>query len=261
MLVDSHCHLDHLDLSDYQGSLHTLLQAARDRGVTGFLSVGVDLESSRKLILLTEEYDDVKVSVGVHPLQKSRPAIPEISELVTLGKHLGVVAIGETGLDNYYDSESADWQQESFARHLQAASALAKPVIVHSRDARDETIAILRQHADVNAAGVIHCFTETWEMARDAMDLNFYISFSGIITFRNASELREVVKKVPLDRMLVETDAPWLAPVPYRGKQNEPKYVVEVAKTVAEIKGLSYEEVVETTTHNVEQLFFKSSVR
>lgn len=257
MLVDSHCHLDHLDLTDYQNSLSELLQAARNRGVSRFLSVGVDLESSRKLIPLTDEYPDVKVSVGVHPLQKVRPAIPEVAELLELGAHPGVAAIGETGLDNYYDSDSAAWQQESFIRHLQAASQLQKPVIVHSREARDETIDILRAHGDTTASGVIHCFTETWEMARDAMELNFYISFSGIITFRNASALREVVKKVPLERMLVETDAPWLTPVPHRGKQNEPQYVVEVAKAVAEIKGVSYEEVAEVTTRNVEQLFFR----
>lgn len=257
MLVDSHCHLDHLDLTDYQNSLPELLQAARNCGVNKFLSVGVDLSSSRKLISLASELSDVSVSIGVHPLQKQRPAIPEVAELVELGGHETVVAIGETGLDNYYDSESADWQQESFIRHLKAAKVLSKPVIIHSREAREETIGILRAHADTQTAGVIHCFTESWDMACEAIDLNFYLSFSGIITFRNASELRAVVKQVPLERILVETDSPWLAPVPHRGKQNEPKYVVEVAKAVAEIKGVSYEEVAEATTHNFEQLFFK----
>jgi TatD DNase family protein len=216
----------------------------------------VDLPSSRKLISLASAFPDVSVSIGVHPLQKQRPAIPDVAELVELGRHPKVVAIGETGLDNFYDSESSDWQQESFIRHLKASKAVSKPVIIHSREARDETIGILRTHADTQIAGVIHCFTESWEMARDAIDLNFYLSFSGIITFRNASALRAVVRQVPLERILVETDAPWLAPVPHRGKQNEPKYVVEVAKAVAEIKGISYEEVAETTTHNFEQLFF-----
>lgn len=258
MLVDSHCHLDHLDLSDYHNSLNDLLQAARKRGVSHFLSVGVDLESSRKLIELATEYPDVNVSVGVHPLQKSRPAIPEISELIALGRHQCVVAIGETGLDNYYDSESIAWQKESFIRHLKAASELAKPVIVHTREAREETLSILRAHANKESSGVLHCFTETWEMARDAIALNFYLSFSGIITFRNASALREVVKKVPLERLLVETDAPWLAPVPHRGKQNEPQFVVEVAKAVADIKGISYEKVAEVTTQNFQKLFFPS---
>lgn len=255
MLVDSHCHLDHLDLAEYQGDLSALLQAARERGVENFLSVGVNLESSKKLIALANEYDDVHVSVGVHPLQETRPPIPEISELITLGSHKSVVAIGETGLDNYYDSDSFEWQQESFIRHLKAASELNKPVIIHTREAKDETLSIMRAHANTQSAGVLHCFTETLEMAHAALDLNFYISFSGIVTFRNASALREVVKQVPLERMLVETDSPWLAPVPHRGKQNEPQFVVEVAKAVAEIKGISFEEVSEVTTENFENLF------
>lgn len=255
MLVDSHCHLDHLDLADYQSNLSDLLQAARKRGVGHFLSVGVNLESSKNLIALANEYDDVSVSVGVHPLQETRPPIPEISELIELGSHKSVVAIGETGLDNYYDRESSEWQQESFIRHLKAASELKKPVIIHTREAKDETLSIMRTHANTHSAGVLHCFTETLEMAHAALDLNFYVSFSGIITFRNASVLREVVKQVPLERMLVETDAPWLAPVPHRGKQNEPQYVVEVAKAVAEIKGISFEEVSEVTTENFEKLF------
>ena len=255
MLVDSHCHLDHLDLAEYQGDLSALLQAARERGVGHFLSVGVNLESSRKLIALANEYDDVNVSVGVHPLQETRPPIPQISELIELGSHKSVVAIGETGLDNYYDSDSSEWQQESFVRHLKAGSELNKPVIIHTREAKDETLSIMRAHANTQSAGVLHCFTETLEMAHAALDLNFYISFSGIITFCNASTLREVVKQVPLDRMLVETDSPWLAPVPHRGKQNEPQFVVEVAKAVAEIKGISFEEVSEVTTENFEKLF------
>lgn len=259
MLVDSHCHLDHLDLTEYQSDLSKLLCAARERGVEHFLSVGVDLPSSKRLITLANEYEDVKVSVGVHPLQEKRPPIPEISELIELGRYNNVVAIGETGLDNYYDSESSEWQQESFIRHLKAASELEKPVIIHTREAVEETLSIMRRHANTDSAGVIHCFTESWDMARAAIEMNFYISFSGIITFRNASELREVVKQVPLERMLVETDAPWLAPVPHRGKQNEPKYVVEVAKAVAEIKGISLEEASEVTTNNFEQLFLGNS--
>jgi len=255
VLVDSHCHLDHLDLAEYKGDLSSLLQAARDRGIGHFLSVGVNLESSKKLISLANKYDDVNVSVGVHPLQETRPLIPEISELIELGSHKSVVAIGETGLDNYYDSDSSEWQQESFIRHLKAASELKKPVIIHTREAKNETLSIMRAYANTQSAGVLHCFTETLEMAHAALDLNFLISFSGIITFRNASALREVVKQVPLERILVETDSPWLAPVPHRGKQNEPQYVVEVAKMVAEIKGISFEEVSEVTTENFEKLF------
>lgn len=255
MLVDSHCHLDHLDLADFQNSLPLLLDSARQRGVGHFLSVGVDLATSAKLIELAESQPDVSVSVGVHPLQRELPPLPEVSELVALASNTKVVAIGETGLDNYYGGDSADWQERSFIHHLQAASQLSKPVIVHTRDARERTLSILREYADTAVGGVIHCFTENWEMAESAMDLNFLISFSGIITFRNASELREVVKRVPLANMLVETDAPWLAPVPYRGKQNQPGYVVEVAKMVAEIKGVSEEEVADVTTANFQRLF------
>ena len=255
MLVDSHCHLDHLDLSDYQNSLDRLLDAARQSGVTQFLSVGVDLPSSSRLVELAQTRDDMLVSVGVHPLQRELPPLPEVTELLSLGSQPGVVAIGETGLDNYYDKDNAEWQEQSFIRHLQAGAQLRKPVIVHTREARAQTLAILRHHASTSSGGVIHCFTENWDMAKAAMDLNFMISFSGIITFRNASALREVVKKVPLENMLVETDAPWLAPVPYRGKQNEPKYVVEVAKAVAEIKGVGWQQVAEVTTANFQRLF------
>ena len=255
MLVDSHCHLDHLDLADHQNSLSHLLEAARQRGVRQFLSVGVDLVTSTKLIEMARSYPDVLVAVGVHPLQRELPPLPEVAELVHLGHQQGVVAIGETGLDNYYDQDNMLWQEQSFIRHLEAAAELKKPVIVHTRDARDQTLAILRAHADSNVGGVIHCFTENWEMAKAAIDLNFMISFSGIITFRNAKELREVVRQVPLESMLVETDAPWLAPVPYRGKQNEPGYVVEVAKMVAEIKGITWQEVAEVTTANFRKRF------
>ena len=165
------------------------------------------------------------------------------------------MAVGETGLDNHYSPDSAAWQEESFIRHLKVAGQLNKPVIVHTRQAQQQTLAILRAHADQEVGGVLHCFTETWAMAEAAIAMNFYISFSGIITFRNASALREVVKKVPLDKLLVETDAPWLAPVPYRGKQNLPGHVVEVAQMVADIKGISYQQVAETTTANFSALF------
>ena len=255
MLVDSHCHLDHLKLEKYQDSLNGLLTAARKRGVNQFLSVGVNLEKSRKLIELAEQYSDVMVSIGVHPLQQDLPPLPEVEQLLELGSHNAVVAIGETGLDNYYSADTHDWQRESFIRHLQAADQLNKPVIVHTRDAREETLEILREHANTESAGVLHCFTESLKMAQAAMELGFYISFSGIITFRNAAELREVVKQVPLERILVETDSPWLAPVPYRGKQNEPQYVVEVAQCVADIKGVSFAKVAEVTTGNFQRLF------
>lgn len=255
MLVDSHCHLDRLDLDKLGLSLDQLLDNARSQGVKGFLSVGVDLDSSARLIELSSSYKDVFVSVGVHPLQDVAQPVPSIERLVELGNHNKVVAIGETGLDNHYAPESSDWQTQSFRNHLLAASELGKPVIVHTREARDETLGLIQECANQESAGVLHCFTESWEMAKAALDMNFYISFSGIITFRNAEELREVVKKVPLDRILVETDCPWLAPVPHRGKQNEPRYVVDVARQVAKLKNLELDQLAEITTGNFNRLF------
>mgnify|MGYP000406547441 CR=1 FL=1 len=254
MLVDSHCHLDHLDLSDREGGLNGVIDAAQARGITHFLSVAVDMTTSRSLIDLTAQFDNVYSSVGVHPLQKTPQPVPSIEELVSLAQQPRVVAIGETGLDNFYSSETIDWQRQSFVNHLQACQEIAKPVIIHTRDAREETIELMRKHTP-SAGGVMHCFTETWEMAEAAIELGFYISFSGIVTFKSADELREVVRRVPLDRILVETDSPWLAPVPHRGKQNEPQYVREVAETVADLKGVSLEQLAEITTQNFHRLF------
>jgi len=254
MLVDSHCHLDRLDLSDRDAGLDGILADARARGITQFLSVAVDLATSASLVELTERYDHVYSSVGVHPLQKIDQPVPEVEQLVALARAPKVVAIGETGLDNFYSAESHQWQRDSFIRHLQASQQTGLPVIIHTRDAREVTLELLRQYP-LQAAGVMHCFTETWEMAEAAIELGFYISFSGIVTFKSADELREVVRRVPLDRILVETDSPWLAPVPHRGKQNEPQYVREVAETVADLKGVSLEQLAEITTQNFHRLF------
>ncbi|MGB2042075.1 MAG: TatD family hydrolase, partial [Porticoccaceae bacterium] len=191
---------------------------------------------------------------GVHPLQKIDQPVPEVEQLVVLASGPKVVAIGETGLDNFYSADTHQWQRESFINHLLASQQTGKPIIIHTRDARDETIQLLRQYP-LQGGGVMHCFTETWEMAEAALELGFYISFSGIITFNSAADLREVVRLVPLERLLVETDSPWLAPVPHRGKQNEPQYVREVAETVAELKGVSLEQLAEITTQNFHRLF------
>ena len=254
MLVDSHCHLDHLDLTDREAGLDGVLADARARGITQFLSVAVDLKSSRSLLELTQQQDHVYSSVGVHPLQKIDQPVPEVEELVALASGPKVVAIGETGLDNFYSADTHQWQRESFINHLLASQQTGKPIIIHTRDARSETIELLRQYP-LQGGGVMHCFTETWEMAEAALELGFYISFSGIITFNSAADLREVVRQVPLERLLVETDSPWLAPVPHRGKQNEPQYVREVAETVAELKGVSLEQLAEITTQNFHRLF------
>ncbi len=264
MLVDSHCHLDRIDLEKTGGDLDDLLAAARERGISRFLSVAVDLASSRRMIDLAARYPDVVVSVGAHPLQdhpleEQALPVPPVDELVALATEPGVVAIGETGLDNHYGSDSTDWQKASFINHMEAASAARKPVIVHTRQARQETLAILRDHGGADVGGVLHCFTESWEMAKAAMDMGFYISFSGIVTFNSAGDLREVVRKMPLDRLLVETDSPWLAPVPHRGRQNEPRYVREVAEKVAELKGLDLEELAAITSRNFEHLFLSGA--
>lgn len=256
MLIDSHCHLNHLHVDDLPNGLDTLLDDARERGVSRFLSVAVNLDSAKALVSLAKNYDDIDVSVGVHPLQEQLPPLPTVEELVTLSTEPSVVAIGETGLDNHYGADSADWQEESFKRHLLAAKSANKPLIIHTREAQQQTIALLKAHgATTPNPGVIHCFTESWDMAQAVLELGYYLSFSGIITFKNAASLREVVSKVPLERILVETDAPWLAPIPYRGKQNQPQYVVEVAECVAEVKGISFQEVAEVTTENYHRLF------
>ncbi|MGB0459340.1 MAG: TatD family hydrolase [Porticoccaceae bacterium] len=254
MLIDSHCHLDRLDLSEREGGLEGVIADAQARGISHLLTVAIDLESSKSLTELTAKYDHIYSSVGVHPLQDEELPLPTVEQITELAKLPKVIAVGETGLDNFYSADSYEWQYESFKRHLLASKQVEKPLIVHTRDARDETIKLLKQHQS-NAAGVLHCFTETWDMAKAAMEFGYYISFSGIVTFKNAGELREVVKKIPLDRILVETDSPWLAPVPYRGKQNEPKNVYEVAQCVAELKGISIEELAQVTTHNFFNLF------
>lgn len=257
MFVDSHCHLDRLDLTPYEGDLAAAIEAARTCGVERMLCIGVDLGNAQTVIDIAAGYDGINASVGVHPMDVNDQLV-NINDLRTLALAPEVVAIGETGLDYYYSQDSAEIQRESFALHLRLSSELKKPVIVHTRDAREDTIAIIRQHGDSSVAGVLHCFTESWDMASQALDENYYISFSGIVTFKNATALREVARKVPLDRMLIETDSPYLAPVPYRGKQNEPKYVVEVAKCIAELRGVSVAEVAEITTANFDKLFFAS---
>lgn len=255
MLIDSHCHPDRLDLSAYDGSLDALLTEARSAGLGALLAVGIDLESSREMIRLAARHADVYASVGVHPLQERPAALPDEDLLLELGASTGVVAIGETGIDRHYDSDHLDWQRESFRIHARVARRLGKPLVVHSRDARAETLEVLREAVDPEVGGVLHCFTENWEMAKAGIELGFYISFSGIVTFRNAGELRDVAARVPLDRLLVETDAPWLAPVPFRGKTNRPQYVAEVARCVAALHGLGQAEFDERIAANFSNLF------
>lgn len=258
MLVDSHCHLDRLKLDKYDGSLEAALDHARERGVGKMLCVGISLENRQAVVDLADQYHDVVSSVGVHPLDIER-GLATREQLIEWGKHPKVVALGESGLDYYYSDESKLQQQESFVIHLEAAKQAELPVIVHTRDARKDTLDLIAEHGCRESAGVLHCFTESWDMAKAAMDMNYYISFSGIVTFKNAVELREVAEKMPLDRMLVETDSPYLAPVPYRGKPNEPAFVREVAEFLAELKGISTEDMIRITGENFHKLFKKAA--
>ncbi len=254
-LVDSHCHLDRVDLSAYDNSFDAMLAAAKAEGVEHMLCVSIDLESYPAMLALVDDYPEVSISVGVHPNDHDRRE-PTVEELVELATHPKNVAIGETGLDYFRsDRESCDWQRERFRTHIRAANACGKPLIIHTRDAREDTIRILQEEHAEEARGVMHCFTETWEMAQQAMELGFYISFSGIVTFKNAEELRDVASKVPLDRMLIETDSPYLAPTPYRGKPNEPRYVGRVAETIAELRGMDVDELARITRDNFYSLF------
>lgn len=254
MLIDSHCHLDRLDLAIHNGSLDAALDAARARGVQHFLCIGVSAANAAAVKGLAEQYADVDCSVGVHPLDLEPGAAPVLDWLLAELNHPHVVAIGETGLDYHYEPEAAELQQQSFRLHLDAARITGKPVIVHTREARADTLALLREAA-LPQAGVLHCFTEDWDMAKAALDLGFYISLSGIVTFRNADALREVARKVPADRLLVETDSPYLAPIPYRGKANLPQYVHEVAEFLALVRGERFEDLAAQTTANFKRLF------
>ncbi|MEL0169564.1 MAG: TatD family hydrolase [Pseudomonadaceae bacterium] len=254
MLIDSHCHLDRLDLTPYNGSLDALLNAARSRGVGKFLCIGVDADNAPTVQQLAERYADVYCSVGIHPLDLKDGKATDLGWLLNALDHPRTVAIGETGLDYHYEPELAEQQKASFAIHLQAAQQTGKPVVIHTRAARQDTLDMLRE-ADLANAGVLHCFTEDWEMARAALDMGYYISLSGIVTFRNADALREVARQVPADRLLVETDSPYLAPIPHRGKPNEPQFVYEVAAFLADLRGESLERLQQQTTDNFHRLF------
>ena len=259
MLVDSHCHLDMLDLEPFGGRMEGVLDAARAQDIGHFLCVSINMEDYPGMLALAEPYQQVSVSVGLHPNEQGGHD-PETEELVELARHPKVVAIGETGLDYFRSEGDLDWQRERFRRHIAAAKLSQKPLIIHSRDAKEDTLDILEAEGASEAGGVMHCFTGDWDMAERAMALNFYISFSGIVTFKSAQVLQDVAKKMPPDRMLVETDCPYLAPVPHRGKPNQPAFVRHVAEYVAELRGETYEQVAANTTGNFRNLFRDAAV-
>lgn len=254
MLAESHCHLDRLDLTRVADGLAGVLAAAKAQGVTRLLSVATDLESGPALARLIEPYSQIARSVGVHPGEdRARP--PTVAELVALGQESRVVAIGETGLDYHYGADSAARQQDWFRIHIAAARQLSKPLIVHSRTAREDTLRLLAEEGAAEVGGVLHCFTEDWAMAEQALELNFYVSFSGIVTFKNAKPIQDAARRMPVDRLLVETDSPYLAPIPHRGKPNQPAWVRHVAEFVAQLRGQSLEQIAAITTANYLRLF------
>ena len=251
MLVDSHCHLDFPDLA---GRVEEALALMRENGVSHALCVSVTLQEFPQVRALAERYPNLYASVGVHPDYDDVPLVTE-KELVALAEHPKVVAIGETGLDHYRIKGGADWQRERFRTHIRAARSSGKPLIVHMRDAAEDTLRIMREERAPEVGGVMHCYTGTWDVAQAAMDLGFFISFSGIVTFKNAGALREVARQVPLERMLIETDSPFLAPVPYRGKTNEPGLVKYVAEEIARLRGVPFDVVAAATRSNFFRLF------
>lgn len=253
-LVDSHCHLDRLDLNYFQKDLNQLLAFARARGVIHFLCVCIDLENFPQVLSIAEQFSDVSASVGIHPTEDLAEE-PSLEQLITQAKHPKVVAIGETGLDYYRDTTKKSEQQTRFRQHIQAALAVNKPLIVHTRHAREDTIAILKEEGADKVGGVLHCFTEDLAMASAAIEIGFYISFSGILTFKNAKELQAIAQQLPLERILIETDSPYLAPAPFRGKSCQPAYVQYVAEKLAELRQLPLAEIAQQTTTNFFKLF------
>ncbi len=254
MLIDSHCHLDRLDLSPFDGELSNALSFARERGVERFLCVAIDMENVHTVVEIAQNYAEIYASVGVHPNEREHGE-PTVEQLLTLAANDKVIAIGETGLDYFRSEGDLGWQHQRFRNHITAAKACNKPLIIHCREARDDTLKILAEEGADAVGGIMHCFVEDLVTAERAMELGFYISFSGIVTFNSAKELQEVARVIPSDRLLVETDAPYLAPVPYRGKSNQPAYVREVAEYIAELRGVSYQEIAEQSGENFNRLF------
>lgn len=251
MLVDSHCHLDFPDLAK---NLPQILETMQQNGVGCAVCIGVNLEDLPGVLSLAEAHSHLFASVGVHP-EYADAREPSVAELVRLAAHPKVIAIGETGLDYHWHKDAPEWQRDRFRVHIRAARECGKPLVIHTREAAQDTLQVMKEEGAGQVGGIMHCFTETWEVAEAALDLGFHISLSGIVTFKNALTIKEVARRVPLDRLLIETDAPFLAPVPYRGKLNQPGYVKYVAEEIARLRGLEFDEVVATTTSNFFKLF------
>ena len=252
MLVDSHCHLDFPEL---QADFSAVLDRMRAEGVTHALTISTTLETFPAVRDVARAHGNLWCSAGVHPDERRDGREVTVAELVAMASDPKVVAIGETGLDYYRVEGDTEWQRERFRTHIRAARECAKPLVIHTRESADDTLRLLREERASDVGGVMHCFTETWEVASAALDLGFHVSFSGIVTFKNAQTVKDVARKVPLERLLVETDSPYLAPVPHRGKVNQPAFVRHVAEEVARLRDLAFDEIAATTTRNFFSLF------
>jgi len=255
MFIDSHCHLDFPDLIK---DIDVILGNMRASSVTHALCVSVQLETFPQVLGLAKQHDNLFASVGVHPDYELETE-PTQAELIRLAQHPKVVAIGETGLDYYRLTGDLDWQRDRFRTHIRAAKECGKPLIIHTRSAAADTLRIMAEEDAGKICGVMHCFTENLQIAEAAIDLGFYISFSGIVTFKNAAVIKEVARRIPLERILIETDSPYLAPTPHRGKTNQPAFVKHVAEEIALLRGITLEEVGDATSRNFRRLFLKQS--
>lgn len=259
MLIDSHCHLDYPDFAEE--GLDAIVARAQSQGVSRMMTICCEIGQFAPVRAIAEKYDFIDCSLGTHPHSAGVEAEARLTtaDIVAAAAHPKVVALGETGLDYYYDHAPHAVQQAVFTRHVEAALETDLPLIIHTRDAEQDTMRILRDAGQGRVRGVMHCFTGSPWLAAQALDIGFYISFSGILTFKKSEELRDIARTVPLDRLLVETDSPFLAPMPYRGKRNEPSFVVETARVLAGLKDVSYEEIAEYTTRNYHTLFTRAA--
>lgn len=256
-LVDSHCHLD---FADFGEDFQSVLDRARENGVARMLTICTRVTKFDEVLKIAESADNIRCSVGIHPHEAANEPEVDVAKLVELARHPKVVGIGEAGLDYFYDKSPRDRQQEVFATHVEASRVSGLPLIVHSRDADEDTVRLLQEGAKKGGlTGVIHCFTSTQYLADAALEMGFYISLSGIVTFKSAEALRAVAKTIPFDRLLVETDSPYLAPIPMRGKRNEPAFVRHTAQYVADFLGLSFDDLAARTTANFDRLFTKAA--
>jgi len=251
MLVDSHCHLDFPDLAE---NIQPLLDLMQENYVGCAVCIGVNLEDFPRVLALAEAHPHILATVGVHP-ETTNAREPTVAELVNLAQHPKVIAIGETGLDYYWHKDAPEWQRDRFRIHIRAALEAGKPLVIHNREATADILRLMAEEGAGQVGGILHCFTETWDVAEKALSMGFHIALSGIVTFKNALSIKDVARRVPLDRLLIETDAPYLAPVPYRGKINQPGYVKYVAEEISRLRDIPVEDLAKATTDNFFRLF------